>query len=173
VPAFGGFMHFMNAVGDTTVYILLVVVLVVGFAVLRAGWESVLVFLTLVPNGIGVALKSWVGRPRPSSLLVHVTSHETDPSFPSGHTLKTAALFAVLVFVLPAVVPWRPVRWALMAVCLVFVLAAGPARVYVGAHWPSDVLGSYLLAFLCLSPLVVVYLALRGPAPARDEPGGG
>jgi undecaprenyl-diphosphatase len=165
VPAFGGFMHFMNVVGGAPMYILLLLVFTVGFAVLRAGWESMIMLLTIVPNAAGHLMKSWVGRPRPSPHLVHVSVHETDFSFPSGHVLGTAALFGVLFFLIPAVVPWRPARWAVMAVCLLFVVAAGPARVYVGAHWPSDTLGSYLLASLFLAPPLAAYAHFRRPPP--------
>ncbi len=169
VPAFGGFMHFMNVIGDTKMYIIFVLGFAIGLAVLRAGWESVLVLLTVVPNGAGVVMKDWVRRPRPSPRLIHVSAHEAEFSFPSGHTLKTAAVFLVLFFVIPAVVPWRPARWALMAVCLLFIVAAGPARVYVGAHWPSDVLGSYLLAFLFMAPpLATLYYFQRPKAESRS-----
>jgi undecaprenyl-diphosphatase len=170
VPAFGGFMHFMNFIGGAPMYILLLLVFTVAFAVLRAGWESMIMLLTIVPNAVGHLMKNWVGRPRPSPHLVHVSVHETDFSFPSGHVLGTAALFGVLFFLIPAVVPWRPARWLLMVVCLLFVVAASPGRVYVGAHWPSDTLGSYLLAFLFLAPPLAVYTRFRRLSSSESGP---
>ena len=161
VPAFGGFLDFVNALGHSWPFIVLVLALTIGFAWVRAGSEAVLVFLTLVPRGANVLLKDWVERPRPSEELVEVSSSASGFSFPSGHTVATAALFGVLFFLIPVVVRWRPLRWTLQAGCLLLVLAAGPARVYVGVHWPSDVLGGYLLALLFLAPVVAAYRALR------------
>ena len=161
VPAFGGFLDFVNALGHSWLAIVLVLALTVGFAWARAGSEAVLVFLTLVPRGANVLLKGWVERPRPSEELVEVSSSASGFSFPSGHTVATATLFGVLFFLIPVVVLWRPLRWTLQAGCLLMVLAAGPARVYVGVHWPSDVLGGYLLALLFLAPVVAAYRALR------------
>ena len=161
VPAFGGFLDFVNALGHSWLAIGLVVVLTIGFAWVRAGSEAVLVLLTLAPRAVNVLLKDWVERPRPSEELVEVSSSASGFSFPSGHTVATATLFGMLFFLIPVVVRWRPLRWTLQAGCLLMVLAAGPARVYVGVHWPSDVLGGYLLALLILAPVVAAYLTLR------------
>ncbi len=169
VPAFAGFVRFMNFIGETKTYLVMIVALAIGLGILRAGWESLLVLFSIVPSTVGTVMKSLVDQPRPSAALVRVSAHEGESSFPSGHTLKTGALFLVLFFVIPAVVPWRPARWLLQAGCLLLVVAAGPARVYVGAHWPSDTLESYLLVLLIMGPLLALYLGLR--RPARSESG--
>ena len=68
-----------------------------------------------------------------------------------------AAFYALLFFLIPIAVRWRPLRWVLQAGCLLVVLAGGPARVRVGVHWPSDVLGGYLLTLLFLLPALAAY----------------
>jgi membrane-associated phospholipid phosphatase len=168
VPAFAGFVRFMNFIGETKTYLVIIVALAIGLGILRAGWEALLVLLSIVPSAVGTVMKSLVNQPRPSAALIHVSVHESEPSFPSGHVLKTGALFLVLFFIIPAVVPWRPARWLLQAGCLLLVVAAGPARVYVGAHWPSDTLESYLLVLLIMGPLLALYLGLRRPAHSES-----
>lgn len=167
VPAFGGFLAFVNALGDTWIAVALVLTLTATFALSRAGSEALLVLLTFVPRGASAFVKAWVERPRPSPELVEVSSDASGFSFPSGHTVGTVALFGTLFFLIPVVVPWRPLRWALQAGCLLMVLAAGPARVYVGVHWPSDVLGGYLLTCLLLAPPLAAYQMLRIRSRAR------
>lgn len=167
VPAFGGFLAFVNLLGNAWLYVALTLGLTIAFALARAGGEAVLVLLTFVPRGLNSLLKDWIERPRPSPDLVESTGDTSGFSFPSGHTVGTTALFGVLFFLIPVVVPWRPVRWALQAGCLLAVLAAGPARVYVGAHWPSDVLAGYLLALLFLVPLLAAYRTLRPGSTPR------
>lgn len=167
VPALGGFLAFVNFLGDAWIATALVLALTVAFGLVRAGSEAVLVFLAFVPQGVNVVLKGLVERPRPSPELVEVTSHASGFSFPSGHTAITVGLFGLLFFLLPAVFPWRPLRWTLQAGCVLIVLAAGPARVYVGVHWPSDVLGGYLLTFLLLAPLLLAYRALQANSSSR------
>lgn len=160
LPAFGGFLDFVNWLGGWPTAVL-VVALALLFVWRRAGWEALFVLLALLPRGVNELLQGWVGRPRPSPRLVEVTQEASGSGFPSGHTVGIAVLFGLLFFLMPALVPWRPVRWLLQAGCLLMVLAAGPARVYVGVHWPSDALAGYLLALLCLVPLLAGYRALR------------
>ncbi len=164
VPALGGFFDFVNLMGDQWPYLALTLVATATFAWRRAGLEAALVFLTFGARFVNGLLKDMVERPRPSADLVDVSEASSGFGFPSGHTVGTAALFGALFFVIPVIVPSRPLRWILQAGCLLFVLAAGPARVYVGVHWPSDVLGGYMLAFLFLLPLLAVYRRLRPDA---------
>lgn len=161
VPAFGGFLDFVNLVGDVWFYVPLTIALSVAFIAARSPLAAGMVLLTFGARGASSLVKGWVERPRPSPELVDVAHNESGFSFPSGHTVGTAALFGVLFFLIPLVVPWRPVRWLLQGGCLLMVLAAGPARVYVGVHWPSDVFGGYLLALLYLAPLLAAYGAAR------------
>lgn len=157
VPAFGGYVNFVNFIGNDVFYIVLTLLVAGAIVLLRAPIEAVLVLLTIGPRLLNSAAKGAVARPRPSADLVEVAQHDGGYGFPSGHTVGTAALFGVLFLVLPAVVPSRPLRWLLQLGCLLLIVSAGPARVFVGVHWPSDALGSYLLALIFLIPAVAAY----------------
>ena len=162
VPVLGGFLAFVNVLGDAWFYIILSLSLMLLLALLQAGTAAVLVlFAAFLPWLANTALKEWIARPRPSEDLVQVTADASGFSFPSGHTLGTAGLFTVLFFVIPTIVSHRALRWTLQFGCLLAVFAAGPARVYVGVHWPSDAFGGYLLALLFVVPALVLYRALR------------
>lgn len=161
VPALGGFLNFANAFGDTWLYISLTIALAFVFMFARAWTEAVLVLLTFVPRALNGVLKGWVERPRPSPELVEVQQDVAGFAFPSGHTAGTAALFGLLFFLIPVVVPWRALRWALQLGCVLIVISAGPARIYLGVHWPSDVLGGYVVALLFLVPALAIYRTLR------------
>lgn len=109
--------------------------------------------------------KDFVGRPRPSEALLVVMAHEKSLSFPSGHVLHYVTLFGALWYLLKrAMAPSRP-RALLLSACGILVGFVGLSRVYLGAHWPSDVLGGYLLGggWLCL--LLAWYE--RAPLPVR------
>ena len=161
VPAFGGFLEFVNLLGDAWLAIPLTFAMAALLVVSRSQVEGVLVLLTFLPRLLNGLLKTLVERPRPSSDLIDVTDMASGSGFPSGHTVGTAAFYGLLFFLIPVVVPWRPLRWALQAGCLLVVLAGGPARVYVGVHWPSDVLGGYLVALLFLIPALAAFQFTR------------
>ncbi len=170
VPAFGGFVDFVNWIGNPWTSVALILLFALAFVLARAPLAAVLLLFTLLAKWVNSVLQDLIERPRPSPELVDVTKRVDAFSFPSGHTLGTALVFGLLFFLLPAIVPWRVLRWALQAGCVLLVAAAGPARVYIGVHWPSDVLGGYLLALLFLVPLVGAYLELGGSRMRKIQP---
>lgn len=108
----------------------------------RAGW--------LMAIGAGASLlddlaKVGFSRPRPAADLVHVLAPATGYSYPSGHAVFFTWLSFMLAFSLaPLVRPrLRPLLWALAALLAVMACLG---RVWAGVHWPSDVLGGFLLA---------------------------
>ncbi len=165
VPALGGFFDFVNWLGEPWPAGVLIVALAAAFALRRAPLASLLVLLTIGPRIANSVIKDWVERPRPSPDLVKISHDASGFGFPSGHTVGDAALFAVLLVTVASLIPWRPGRRVAQGGCLLAIVSAGPARVYVGAHWPSDVLGGYLLALLFLLPILVGYRALRRASP--------
>jgi undecaprenyl-diphosphatase len=110
---------------------LVYVLALVAWAITRRWFAGVQVLVAGLLTGWGVdRLKDWSGRPRPAG--VHIRDHVGGAGFPSGHT---ATAFAVAV----VFAAWLPTRWR--AVPLVLAAVVGLARMYVGAHYPLDVLG--------------------------------
>jgi undecaprenyl-diphosphatase len=105
--------------------------------------------------------------------LVHVLLDEGDihgfPSFPSGHAVYYTAFFGFLWVVTFRRVKPRLLRWPLLGFFGAVVLLVCLARVYLGAHWPSDVAGGYLLGGAVLAVGIALYRPARGRRGLRDR----
>ena len=99
-------------------------------------------------------LKETVERPRPSAELVNVSGAPADFSFPSGHSFSAMLVFGLLFYLVSVHVRPALPRVALQIGCAWVVVATGLERVYVGHHWPSDVLGGFLAGGLFLALFV-------------------
>jgi membrane-associated phospholipid phosphatase len=107
----------------------------------RAGW---LMAIGSISSLIDNIMKLVISRQRPPADLVHILSPTTGYSYPSGHAVFfTWMAFMMAVAIAPKIRPvYRPVLWIFAVIVIVLTCIA---RVWAGAHWPSDVLGGVLL----------------------------
>ena len=122
--------------------------------------EAFVLLISVVAFWGAEALGVLVNRPRPSPELVHVSKALIGNGFPSGHVFGAVIFYGLLTGVALRRVRWLPVRLLAPALGVSIVATAAVARVYLGAHWPSDVLGGFLLGSVTLAGLLWVYAGL-------------
>jgi membrane-associated phospholipid phosphatase len=147
-----------------------VLIIVAGIAVWRrlGKLEAGLVLLTGLSIPIYSAFKLVVNRPRPTPDLVRVFEVEAGKSFPSGHAFFAMVFWGLLAYFAFTYLQKRGLRAMTLSGLLLIILLIGVSRVYLGAHWPSDVLGGYVVGGVFLTTLVWLHRKWR----PRLEPGG-
>ena len=122
-----------------------------GLSIIVAVWflyRSMTMHATALATSVGgaafvaAAMKWTLARPRPSGLQA-LAEHTF--SFPSGHAALSLAFFGILVYFLIRHTQRRSLRILAVIAGVAMVGAIGVSRIYLGAHWPSDVIGSYVL----------------------------
>lgn len=122
----------------------------------------VLTSLSAISSLLNGLLKIIVGRPRPTARLVDIIQAANGLSFPSGHVMAYMAFWGFLFSL--CIILFKGLKWwriCLMIISAFFVVMVGPSRVYLGAHWSSDVLGSYLISGVLLGVALWLYLTLK------------
>jgi undecaprenyl-diphosphatase len=166
----------ITALGGISVLTLLTFV-IAGYLLVARKAATAVFLLGATASGalVGALLKAIFVRPRPD-LVTHLIQVETT-SFPSGHAMNSAVVFLTLGALLTRTQEGLAVRIYVMAVAIVMTLAVGFSRVYLGVHWPSDVLAGWCVgaAWAALCSVVARLLQLRhtleqpSPAPQADS----
>ena len=123
---------------------------------------------------INRGFKMLIGRPRPTAELVGFAYRSDELSFPSGHVTFYVCYFGFLFFAAYALLPRNTGRRrAALVLAALPVLLIGLSRVYLRAHWPSDVLGAYLLSGVWLAFSLELYRRWKRRATFHPEGAGG
>lgn len=128
----------------------------------RRRWVDALYWVLAVAGAalLDVAAKGFFARARPD--LWPSLAPETTFSFPSGHSMGSMA-FAMALIVLTWRTPWR---WMVLVGAGLYVFLVGLSRVYLGVHYPSDVLGGWAAAMAWVVGLgAIFYKRPTRPAP--------
>lgn len=124
-----------------------------GFLLLQRKRHLAAYLLVAVATGVAgsLLLKSGFARPRPD--LVAHGSAVYPSSFPSGHSMMSAIVYLTLGVLLATALEKRVTQAYVLALAVLVTVAVGISRVYLGVHWPTDVLAGWAAgcgwAFLC------------------------
>ena len=136
----------VTSLGSAGVLITLALV-VIGYLLVARRYR--LALLTLAANTGGwileVVLKSSFGRQRPS--VVPHLQHVTSSSFPSGHSMLAAVVYLTLGALLARSTETRALRIYFIAAGMFLTFIVGATRVYLGVHYPTDVMGGWIAGF--------------------------
>jgi undecaprenyl-diphosphatase len=119
--------------------------------------EGILVAVAGLLSLLDSPIKDIIARPRPSPELVHIFITEQNYSFPSGHALFSILVLGILVYLIASHLRQRNLRILSSTILIALVLLVGTSRVYLGIHWPSDVIGGYLIGGIFLTALIWSY----------------
>ncbi|TFE28221.1 phosphatase PAP2 family protein [Cohnella luojiensis] len=149
-------MESFTWLGTTIVVIVIAVCILLFLAFVLGHRMELLLFLAVVGGAplLNRLLKAAFHRERPD---IHRLVEELGYSYPSGHSMAAFALYGVLTFLL-----WRHVRRRTGRIILVvlgssIVTCIGISRIYLGAHYPSDVLGGYLASGVWLALMIEIF----------------
>ena len=142
----------------------LVTLSVAGFLMLDGKYRASILIIATVSGGIimSTLMKLSFDRPRPE--LVPHRAYVSTASFPSAHSAQAAVVYLTLGALLARVYRRRRLKAYVLLLAILVTFAVGVSRVYLGVHWPTDVLGGWTLgatwALLCW--VVALWLQRRG-----------
>ncbi|GAA4868714.1 phosphatase PAP2 family protein [Luteimonas vadosa] len=154
----------MSALGYLYGVVPIDILLVLGLAIRRHFRAGVFVAASVVGSALlNLAAKHAYARVRPS--LWNSIAPETTFSFPSGHAMGSMTLAAVVVLLCW----WTRWRWIAIAVAAGFVVLVGLSRIYLGVHYPSDILAGWTAALVwTVANYGLVYSGGRRPWQGID-----
>ena len=158
----------LTALGGSTV-LGLVVMAVVGFLVLQTRYRTAFFIVTTAASGevVNYAMKNFFSRERPT--VVPHLREAFSSSFPSGHAMQSAIIYLTLGAMLMRIAEGRLTKIYCCTMAMLLTFLVGVSRVWLGVHYPTDVLGGWIVGLLWAS---VCWLALQRyevPAGIRAE----
>lgn len=160
----------LTALGGVTVITLLTAGVTL-FLLLRRQWRGAVFVVVSVAGGLAISLllKYYFDRNRPD-FVVH-RSHTMTSSFPSGHSANSAVAYLTMAILLAKLVDRRVMKGYIFAVGLLIPILVGVSRVFLGVHWPTDVVAGWLLglAWGLVVWGVATFLQRRGAIEQEGE----
>jgi membrane-associated phospholipid phosphatase len=147
-------MKFISNIGGNFGYIIIIGLMSI-FLYLKNNFRygiqaSIILIVSSLTNSI---LKILIARPRPFNLaLIQANNY----SFPSGHAMSAIVFYGFLIYFTYLLIQKFWLKCLIILLFIVIILAIGFSRIYLGVHYPSDIIGGYLVGLSCLSLYIYI-----------------
>ena len=130
--------------GDTLIIMIIVVVMLIF---LNKKDRTILGSTTILTVGLNQGIKHLLRRPRPDHLRL---IKQGGFSYPSGHSMIAICVYGIMIYLINKKVENKKIKIILNILLALLILLIGISRIYVGVHYPSDVIGGYTLSIVIL-----------------------
>lgn len=145
------FMKAISWFGRIRVSALLVSCTTIFFLLKKRKRDAILMSSTLLSGGIAWVLKTLINRPRPTANFVSILEETQYQSFPSGHVLFYTVFFGSLIIIFIQTIRHNLYfKVSGILTCILMIFLGAVSRVYLGAHWFTDVLGGFMAGMIYL-----------------------
>ncbi|MBM4433471.1 MAG: phosphatase PAP2 family protein [Chloroflexi bacterium] len=163
LPLFSPIMKGISFISSVIPAVIIVGVVVIILWVLRKRLEAVFIGPSAgLASLINLPIKLAIDRPRPTNELIQVLATGNESSFPSGHTLYAVIFYGFMFYLSPKLIKNRVAVKLLRSILVILILATMTSRIYLGAHWFSDVLGGFFFGGLVLAATIALYRHYAG-----------
>lgn len=156
-PVLTKFAIYVTDFGDTITIIAITFILVLFLLVLQK-WQTGLwlgLSVAVGAGGLNAIIKNIYQRPRPDQ-IEHLVE-QGGYSFPSGHSMASLILYGSILFLFLKITKNRQLKWLLGFIMTVLIVAVGLSRIYLGVHYPSDVIAGFSLGLSWLCMTIAIY----------------
>jgi undecaprenyl-diphosphatase len=158
----------ITTLGAGLVLIMIVAIASVFLWQTQHKWSAYLLLLaTLGGKLLNTSLKLFYHRPRPS--IVESLTDVHSASFPSGHAMSSMVVYGSVAYLVGRLEPGKHLKRTTWLIAAIVILAIGTSRMYLGVHYPSDVIAGFIAGMAWIGFLVAAMRALQFFAERRPE----
>lgn len=155
-PQLNIIMQYITNLGDLYGYIAVTTICSLLFYFKFKNWRYVvqLVFVIIVSGLSNLALKDVINRARPTA--EHLVSVQT-LSYPSGHSMSATAFYGFLIYLFFFLNINRSLKILLVGICSFLIVSIGISRIYLGVHFPSDIVGGVIAGTIWVMFCILIF----------------
>lgn len=155
-PALTRYFLFVTILGSFYGYLVVCTICALAFNFVFKSWKYLAqtMMVLLLASVSNVTLKRFIDRARPG--LEHLVSVET-LSYPSGHAMSAMAFYGFLIYLFYKFKINKLLKTASIILLIILILSIGISRIYLGVHFPSDIVGGFIAGFIWVIFCILIF----------------